>query len=249
MRTANPNRYLDDFQQQVRDGLDQFKRLDGILDESGVQASLLKSVAEDTAFRLGALWEVFQGRWHVAAISRDPAKFVKETSVRLEGALKDDIRNLVLAFSPTLLVVPKRPTIAQIVTALDPKGYNLTFVDAETWMRSSAEYHSDTYQDIVRGIVGDAESASFLDLLKKLRNLLAHGSNGSKAAFNRACRARLGGGREGLTGASNAPLKRGQKNVRDVGVYLRARIGPVNERRIVTLHTRVIEVAEKLRVE
>src|SRR6266567_4147352 len=171
MRTADSNRYLGEFLKQVKDGLDQFNKVDAILDENSVQVGLRKSVAEDAAFRLGALWEVLQGN------------------------------------------------------------------------------HSSTYQNLVKGIVGDAESASLLDLLKKLRNLLAHGSTGSKVAFNRACRARPTGGKEGLTGVSNTSLMRDQRDVRDVGVYLRARVGPDNERRVAILHRRVMDVAGKLRLK
>ncbi len=249
MRTADSNRYLGEFLKQVKDGLDQFNKVDAILDENSVQVGLRKSVAEDAAFRLGALWEVFQGRWHVAAISRDPVKFVSETRSRLEDRLKDEIRSIVLAINPEALTVPNRPKMAQIEAVLDPNGYNLTFIDAEAWMKSSSRYHSSTYQNLVKGIVGDAESASLLDLLKKLRNLLAHGSTGSKVAFNRACRARPTGGKEGLTGVSNTSLMRDQRDVRDVGVYLRARVGPDNERRVAILHRRVMDVAGKLRLK
>lgn len=211
------------------------------------KAAIRKTVAEDAAFRLGALWEVFQGRWHVGAISREPANFVTNTKELLDSKLKDEFRSIVLAVNPDALTVPSHPTLAQIELILDPKGYNLTFKDAEAWMFSSGKYHSARYQEIVRAVVGDAESASLLHLLKSLRNLLAHGSYGSKASFNRACKIRPGAGREGLYGPRNDALKRDQRDVRDVGAYLRARTGVASEPRIETLHTRTIEVAEKLR--
>jgi hypothetical protein len=47
MRTADPNRYLDEFLKQVQDGLDQFDRVDAILDTTSVEVGLRKSVAED----------------------------------------------------------------------------------------------------------------------------------------------------------------------------------------------------------
>ncbi|MFE1396783.1 hypothetical protein ACFW53_02450 [Nocardiopsis dassonvillei] len=249
MRTANPDTYLDDFLKQVQDGLDQYKSVSDALAGAGVKAPLLKAAAEDAAFRLGALWEVFQGRWHVAAISREPQKFVREVKKTLEQKLKDEARDIVLAIYPEALQVPSHPTLAQIESVLDPNRYNLTFKDVEAWMESSALYHSDRYKGIVRVIVSDPESASLLDLLKKLRNQLAHGSHGSKAAFNRSCRARpVGGGeKEGLAGSANDPLKRGNRDVRDVGAYLRAGPDACSGSRVEILHRRVIEVAEKLR--
>ncbi|WP_304452648.1 hypothetical protein [Nocardiopsis sp. YSL2] len=247
MNTADPNRYLDDFLVQVQDGLKHYSQVDSALEESNTPANLRKAVAEDSAFRLGALWEVFQGRWHVAAISRDPENFLKRMNKELEDKIKDSLRNTILAFNPDALTMPRRPKLAQIEFALDPTGFNITFKDTEAWIKSSVRYHSSTYQSLVRRISADAESASFLNLLKKMRNHLAHGSYGSKAYLNRACKQRPEGEKEGLVGAKNEPLKRDQRDVRDVGAYLRARTGQSGERRIEIIHQRTIEVAQLLR--
>lgn len=250
MRTADPNACLQGFIQQVGESLDQYRQVEVLLAKASASAAISKAVAEDTAFRLGALWEVFQGRWHVAAISRDPQHFIKDVQDQLDRRVKDDWSRAVIGtLHPGSLTVPSRPKMAQIEAILDPSGYNITFKDSQTWMESSALYHADLFKDRVKGIVSDPEAASLLDLLKKLRNTLAHGSIGSKAAFNRACKSRMGGSREGLVGASNDPLRRDRNDVRDIGAYLRVRRpSPAGPRRVEALHARVQDVAERLRV-
>ncbi|HCT79690.1 MAG TPA: hypothetical protein DGT23_24615 [Micromonosporaceae bacterium] len=137
MRTADPNRHLDDFVQQAQDGLSRLTELEAALKQATSTASLRKAIVEDAAFRLGALWEVFQGRWHVCAISRDPEVFVAETRKLLEKQIKDDVRATVIALHPQALTVPPHPTLSQIEAVLDLSGFNITFKDAQAWMASS----------------------------------------------------------------------------------------------------------------
>lgn len=249
MSAASPNRYLDAFQQQVRDSLGQYQGLERILGQAGEPASTAKRVAEDTAFRLGSLWEVFQGRWHVAAIRRAPTAFVRDMQGTLDKEVKGSwARSAIEAFSPGALTVPPNPRLSQIETLLDPDGRNISFRDVAAWKTDSIKHHSQAHKALVIALAGDAEAASFLALLRAMRNNLAHGSRGSLAVFNEACRPMQANPGPGLVGAANQSLRRDQNDVREIGVYLRARQpAPTGRRRLETIHSRLIDVSEMLR--
>ena len=88
-KSADPNRYLDNFKYQVKNAKDRYQRLEQSLDSSHESNDTKKGVAEDSAFRLGVLWETFQGDWFVAAISRNPSAFVGEMQGQLHKAVSD----------------------------------------------------------------------------------------------------------------------------------------------------------------
>ncbi len=249
-RTADPNRYLDDFQDEILQSLKRYQRLETVLASSNESDSIKKGVAEDAAFRLGVLWETFQGDWHLAAISRDPRAFVGTMQGELNSKVSDIwARSVIEAVSPDALTVPKRPTMAQVMKMLDPQGFNVTFADMKSWKKSADKHLAGNYQARVNSVVTDLEAASLLHLVKKTRNFLAHGSDGSKEEFNKASRVRGAGERIGLTGTANEFLQReGANKVSDAGKYLRAKQTPNGPRRIESLHTRISEVAEMLRV-
>lgn len=91
------------------------------------------------------------------------------------------------------------------------------------------------------------EATSFLRLLTALRNVLAHGSDGSGTRFNEACRAKARDQGFGLAGEVNDPLKRDKHDVRDIGRYLRAPPAGGGVERIQLLHERVKTCSEMLR--
>lgn len=249
VRTANPNGYLDSFQKQVSESLERYRRLESILDGAKEPDPIKKGVAEDTAFRLGVLWETFQGDWYVAAISRDPSAFVGAIQGQLNAVVNDTwAKSVIESFAPTALTVPKRPTMAQIVKMLDPQGSNVTFVDVRSWKKDADKHLAGDYRGRVNAIASDTDASSLIHLVKKMRNYLAHGSDTSKDEFNRAARGRAGTQRIGLVGAANAPLQRDGRGVSDMGKYLRARQSANRPRRLEVLHDRLADVAEVLRV-
>lgn len=248
-KTANPNKYLDKFQDQVASAVDRYRRLEGALSASGESDETKKGVAEDSAFRLGVLWETFQGDWFLASISRDPTAFVRGMQGELNAAVNSNwARAVIETMNPGALTVSPRPTLHQIEKMLDPQGFNITFVDSKAWKKSAERHLQGDYITAVRRVADDLEAASFLHLMKKLRNHLAHSSTGSKEEFNKAAKARAVKGRIGLTGVANDPLKREDRGVSDLGKYLRVKPRQSGPRRIETLHDRLSEVSELMRV-
>lgn len=248
-KTANPNRYLDKFQEQLNDGVDRHRRLETALDKADETNETKKGIAEDSAFRLGILWETFQGDWFLASISREPAAFTGSIQDKLNSTLQDRwARRVIELMTPGALALPKQPTLQQIERTLDPQGYNLTFVDSKDWRKKSEEYLSGDFAKVALKISDDQEAASLLHLVKKMRNHLAHSSSGSKDEFNKAAKARTPNGRVGLTGPKNIDLKRDDRGVSDLGKYLRVRPQQNGPRRIEILHNKLSEVSELLRV-
>lgn len=245
--TGNPNQYLDDFKALVARDRAQYVSDAVLLNQTRAPAATQKSSAAGYAFRLGVQWEVFQGKWHVGAISRAPQKFVQAMQERVEKGIKGDIRSIVDVLIPGILVIPSRPAMQQIRNVLDPDGYNITFKDGQSWAHQSALYLDPQHHSKVLSIVSDPDASSFLDLLKAIRNYIAHTSAGSKAALARCCKQRAAGSSEGLTGSANQPLVRTTRGVRDVGAYLNA-VTDNSMRRTEVLQSRMLSVAEMLRI-
>lgn len=248
-KTANPNKYLDKFQDQVASAADRYRRLEHSLEASAESDETKKGVAEDSAFRLGVLWETFQGDWFLASISRDPAAFVGRMQGELNAAVDSSwARGVIEMMNPGALTLSPRPTLRQIEKMLDPQGFNITFVDSKAWKKSAEKHLQGDYVTAVRRVADNVEAASFLHLVKKLRNHLAHSSTGSKEEFNKAAKARAANGRVGLTGAANDPLKREDRGVSDLGKYLRVKPRQNGPRRVEIIHERLSEVSELMRV-
>lgn len=248
-RTANPNTYLDRFQSKLADGADRYRRLEVSLEHSGETDEIRKGIAEDSAFRLGVLWETFQGDWFLAAVSREPKAFVGVMQGKLNTALHDKwARDTVELINPGALTVPRRPTLRQIERMIDPQGHNITFADSKIWKKSAERHLMGDHLKAIRKIADNPEAESLVHLVKKMRNHLAHSSSVSKNEFNKATKARAPRGRIGLAGPKNNDLKRDDRGISDLGKYLRARPRPAGSPRIEIIHERLSDVSELLRV-
>lgn len=248
-RTANPNKRLDDFKVAIAESASRHARIDAALVAAGESDAVKKGAAEDAAFRLGVLWEIFQGDWHVAAISQDPSVFRGTMLGKLNAAVKDTwARGVIEAVSPGALTLAQHPSVSLILKMLDPQDFNVTFADAKAWKKDADKHLGPKHTARVNAVVSDNEASSFLHLVKKMRNHLAHGSTGSKDQFNVAARARVGSARIGLVGTANEPLQRDARGVSDLGKYLRAVPSGGGPVRIQVMHTRLESVAELLRV-
>ncbi|WP_295855208.1 hypothetical protein [uncultured Microbacterium sp.] len=247
-RTAEPNKELDKFKASVTDSFDRYSRVEAALVAAGEPENILRGAAEDAAFRLGVLWETFQQSWHLAAISKDPTRFRGHMQGELGKALSDQAVHLLGVFHPSALEVPTRPKMPQVLKSLDPQGFNITFADAKAWGASATKHLSATHAARVNAVVSAQEASSLVHLLKKLRNHLAHKSDGSKKELDRALRGRVAPARVGLVGTANVPLQRDKNGVGDLGKYLRVQPVAGGKRRIEILHDRISAVSEMLRI-
>lgn len=250
----NPDRVIDDFLKRLREAQDRYEEVYRAVGESNSpkNLSLRKGLTTDLAFRIGTEWELFQHRWHIAAISKRPARFVQLQRDALESALKKnpEARHIINSVSPSLVSIPSRLNVEQIDALIDPDGYNVTFSDPEGWAEKAAKHLSPDYARKVHEIVGDPEAQCVLVLAKAVRNVIAHGSNLSRGEFNKAVRKAEDSRSSGLKGARNEPLSRGgERDVSDPAVYLHAWIADHSMRRVGYLAARLNTIADQLRME
>lgn len=250
-RTRDLDKVINDFQTTMEDATERFLLLHDVVIGSGEERSLRKGISTDLAFRLGCEWELFQHRWHLAAISRMPATFVALKQAELDGALKkSNARHLIEAVSPGATSLPKRVTVEQIDALIDPDGYNVTFKDSESWAAESGQHLDKCYADLVRNIVGEPEDECVLTVIRAVRNVIAHQSSGSRAFLNNCIGARQGAKGLGIVGAKNQGLQRDRTTeVKDVATYLLATRPGGKRKRVLILVDRAIEISERLRFQ
>ncbi|HLV57154.1 MAG TPA: hypothetical protein VKY71_16465 [Actinotalea caeni] len=252
MAQADPNKPLDGFLAGVREMEARYADTYAAVSDhvkNPRQLQLRKGLAADFAFRLGSEWELFQHKWHVVAIAAAPDSFVKAQQAILDtGVRKGNLDHFVQLLHGAPLSIPAKPKQGEIEALLDPRGFNVTFDSCETWATEASRDLDTRYADKVRGIVATAPDACVLDLLKAIRNTLAHGSGGRLARLNQMVKERTSGSKIGLTGSVNAGLKRDTNQVRDVAVYLHGRATGTARQRVQVLSQRLREIAEQLRV-
>lgn len=247
----NPNSVLDDFLARAAASLDRYAALDQLVAAaSGTHSlTLRRGLAADTVFRLGTEWEIFQHRWHIAAISRRQSVYRTLVQDQLtRGIDKGAVGHIISAVAPEAATLPQRLTGAQIEGLVDSEGYNLSFKDCEVWAATAVKHLDPHYASRVQAVVGDAEASSPVDLLKAVRNALAHSSVASLGRLNACAKKRTQAGSVGLAGAANDGLVRDGRSIRDVPTYVQAWIPVAQTRRVVILHDRISVVAESLRV-
>ena len=251
VNTLNPNSVVDQFINTVDSAHARYLEMYSILAASNLgRLELRKSLTSDLAFRVGTEWELFQHRWHIASISKKPSTFVATIQKDLNDALrKSQAKHILDTLWSNATTIPRRLSAEQIDALIDPDGYNVTFKDGEAWAAKAGLHLAAAHADAVRRVVSSPEDESLVALLKAVRNVIAHNSTSSLEEFNRHVRSRPAGERVGLVGSSNAPLLRdGAARVRDVPTYLHGRGNAASPRRVTVLTTRIMRVAQRLRI-
>lgn len=247
VNTLNPNKVIDEFIARVREAELRHKNVQSALAATGSLRKDQKGATVDFIFRVGGEFELFQHNWMIATISKKPSQFVS----RLNKELADEAKKLpghgyVTALGSLSLTYPRRPTADQIESLLDKSGQNVTFRDVSSWRSSAVKDLAPPYIGKLSRIERTPEDVWPLDLLKSVRNAIAHGSARSKRDLNRRLAPYSATNKTGCIGALNAPLRRtGTTQVRDVSTYLYAAVP--GGRRVDVLVDRVVDVVDKLR--
>lgn len=275
MRVADPNKVIDDFQQQVRQSANDVAQLFEFVQAKNEGLQLQKHFAEASAFKIAGLWELFQGDWFVAAIANDPTQY-KETIKECVNEKVEQFQKIMEKAFPSYSVNIQAPSLSGINSRdrglirghFDSDGKNITLQTRKEWSKFADKYLSKPYKTKALQFTNDIGSWSYLSYLIALRNAIAHRSSKGKTDFNEMAMylgdvpsADEDGNKineswkpEGLYSEVNKPLARGGTNkVYSFGCYLRAVQsipGPTkkNIRRIDLIHDRLIDVVERLRV-
>ncbi|WP_263120720.1 hypothetical protein [Cellulomonas sp. RIT-PI-Y] len=246
-RTLEPSNVVVDFVTRVKDAKSRSDvEYNSIPTTDPKKLTRQRGLVCDLAFRLGGEWEIFQHRWHIAVISKAPSRFVSSLQSDLDAAIAAlPGRGIVPGLSSFQPKYPKRLPSDTIESLLDTSGRNITFPSVDRWKTAASRDFTSTYSSRVARIANTPEDACVLELLKAVRNFLAHGSKQSRATLNACIASRPASSQgPGLVGPSNAGLARGGvKSVRDVGVYLQGRAAQGMPRRMTVLTDRLEAIA------
>jgi len=251
VRTLDPSNVVDDFVARIKDAKSRSDVEYGAIPRNATdKLARQRGLVSDFAFRLGGEWELFQHRWHIAVISRAPTQFITS----LQSSLDDAVaalpgHGIVPALNSFHPKYPKRLPADTIESLLDGSGYNITFRTVGEWKTATTRDFTKEYSSRVARIANAPDDACVLELVKAVRNFIAHRSTQSRATLNACIAARTVPSQgPGLVGSPNVGLARGgAKRVLDVGVYLQGRAAKGMPRRVTVLTDRLQAIASTLR--
>lgn len=237
-RIGNPNATIDVFIESVdgvrETGVAFLDRLDMAPANPQLDLGLSRELAIDGFLRVAVLFDAFRSEWHIAAISREPALFIraiKGTSVTARPGPADNAAARLLRISRE-----GRLTSGRIREVLDPLRRNLALGDGNQWRQRARTELAPAYASRVESLT--AENMAIVAAVTAIRNCIAHRSQFSFAKMNRAL--------EGLP----ARLRRPTREVTDGGIgrYLWASPRGQTPPRLVMFYEELTRIADALRV-
>lgn len=202
MRTADPNNIKTDFLQALQD-------VEDAHDAVAVSTVALKSrnlIAEYSFLGAAVLLEGFISDLFVACINRKSDRFVGAMTGLMNMTATDDTAKRAIAFAQ--IDIATHLTLEKIRKILDPKGWNVGFVDSSELKSKAGQWLEEPFRARFTGL-SPAHSALF-DTTKSVRNFLAHRSTASLDAMQTAL------------AAPNLPagFRRAANRVHSVGSFL-----------------------------
>ena len=197
MRTQDPANIRTDFDASLADVETAFNASEASVPNDAAK----KLIAEFSFVAAATLSEGFLSDLFVAYINRNSEKFRAYLLGKMEIETKDDY-----AKRATQHVDRSMPhlSVEKIKDILDPTGYNVTFPTTDKMKEAAGKWLADA--DRVRFTSMSAQQCAMIDLIKSLRNFLAHRSQAADITM------------QGVLVAVDLPpeLKRGNNNVADV---------------------------------
>lgn len=187
-------------------------------------------------------WERFRSDWQIRAIARDSstysATFLESIENSLEKSFKAGVTSGLLTVRTSL---PKHLSISEVELLLDASERNVTYGSRKHEEVAARRQLAPEYRDRVFRRTDD--DWLVLDLVRKVRNAISHGSGSSMHAMNAAAAA--------MSTSSlvlDRALAKGAINITEsgIGAYLYASLPGFSPARIAHLIGRVIEVADSL---
>lgn len=202
MRTANPSNIKTDFLLALQD-------VEDAHDAVAASTVALKSRNLITEYGfLGAaiLLEGFVSDLFVACINKASSRFVGAMTGLMNISATDEAAKRAIAFAQ--IDISTHLTLDKIREILDPKGWNVGFVDSADLKSKAGQWLEDPYRERFTDL-SPAQSALF-DTTKSVRNFLAHRSKASLEKMQEAL------------AAPNLPpgFRRAANQVHSVGSFL-----------------------------
>lgn len=202
MRTADPLNIKTDFLAGLQDVED---ALDAVI-ASNVSVKSRNIIAEYSFLGAAILLEGFVSDLFVAFINKKSTRFVGAMTGLMTMSATDETAKRAIAFSQ--IDIATHLTLENVRKILDPKGWNVTFVDSADLRAKAGQWLEDPYRQRFTGL--SQVHSSVLDTTKAVRNFLAHRSSASLATMQTAL------------ASPNLPtgFRRAANNVRSVGSFL-----------------------------
>lgn len=202
MRTADPQ----NIKTASLSGLQDVEDALGAVIASTVSVKSRNIIAEYSFLGAAILLEGFVSDLFVAFINKKSSRFVGAMTGLMTMTATDDTAKRAIAFSQ--IDIATHLTLENIRKILDPKGWNVSFVDSADLKSKAGQWLEDSYCPRFTGL-SQAHSAVF-DTTKPVRNFLTHRSSASLATMQTAL------------ASPNLPagFKRAANKVHSVGSFL-----------------------------
>lgn len=171
MRTADPQNIKSDFLAGIQDVEDALDAVTG----STVAVKSRNIIAEYSFLGAAILLEGFISDLFVAYINKDNKRFVNAMTGQMAMTSKDDTASRAISFAH--IDIATHLTIEKIRKILDPKGWNVSFIDSVDLKRKGGLWLAPPYRTHFTGL-SPSHSALF-EATKSVRNFLAHRSKAS----------------------------------------------------------------------
>lgn len=187
-------------------------------------------------------WERFRSDWQIRAIARDSSTYANKVRRQVENAIPEALWG---GRDAGLLVVrvslPKHLGISDVEKFLDAEERNVTYNSRNSEERAAKSQLAPPFREKVMRRSDD--DWLIVDLVRQLRNAIAHGSPYSIEHMNRAIAAMASSSRP-----DDQALQKGARRVTESGIgsYLFAAMPGYGTARVVHLLTRIVDVGKTL---
>ncbi len=206
------------------------------LNAQKVAPAMHASLAELVFHRGYVAFETYISSIFVAYINQDSAAF----QVAHEIGAQKLVSSKLGTWWGTRIKLKKEPHILQseVESLIDPKGYNLTFSSSKEMIDKSKEWLSATHQAGFIALVSD--DYLLIDAAREIRNYIAHQSQSAFDRMNLALKALPATG-------PISDLKRAQRDVEDIGAYLRSKIAGSDKSRVTFILEQLQQIGKTIK--
>lgn len=235
MRKMDPNDVVDDFVSQLDDLEAYCQRVADRLVGTATEKGDISILAEQTFVSAATAFEGFLSDLFLAFLNRDPSAFLAEHRERIRQSVEGKFG--AWHWGKLSYAAPRHVKVDDLISLIDPTGWNLTFKDAEALKTKATAWLIVAHRNKITGLTEHDERV--IDTTKAIRDYIAHRSSGSKQRMNEAL--------DSVDqGPPNDNLGRGEHEINNAGSFLKAVFD--GSRRLELYCERLRQIAQALRL-
>lgn len=166
------------FEKSLDDALVFYKNISGKLEKKDEKGRL----AAQTLMSVATIWECFLNDIIISYIVMDPENFFKYAQEKYERDITKSQENIKKHFVTS--IKPKKISLEFITDVLDYNRRNISYAKVSVLKKEASKLISSEYVKGIRGI--RQHDVAVIDLLRALRNFIAHGSDSSFDTLQKA---------------------------------------------------------------